>query len=181
MSFITINKKKDRFVVNVFGCHFTFYRYLRILREIYLTLHFRDLNDRLNTKFNVNMPKEAYYHLSGDVELVKVALKDIKVPCGHKKTCSLDKTECYKSLFKPLKKMSYRYNEGGVYVNAAIDNPAKRIKTLEESLMGKNGYDPSKCIVALRKNNVLIDGMHRCALLYKKYGGDYQILVVREK
>ena len=180
MTLVSLKKKKDRFILEILGFRLTFYRYLRILREIYLTVHFRDLNDRLNTKFNVNMPKEAYYHLSGDVELVKVALKDIKVPCGHRKTCSLDQTKCYRSLFEDPGKMKYAYNEGGVYVNAAIDNPAKRIKNLEESL-GENGYDPSKCVVVLRKNNVLIDGAHRCALLYKKYGGDYQILVVREK
>lgn len=179
MKMFHLTKKKDRFVVSVFGINFTFYRYLRILRETYLILHFRDLNERLNAKFNINIPKEAYHHLSGDVELVEVALKDIKVPCGHRKTCPIEETKCYKSLFDDPQKIKYPYNEGGIYINSNLNDSVKRIQDLERSL--DKGYDPSKCTVVLRKNNVLIDGGHRCSLLYKKYGGEHKILVVREK
>lgn len=181
MTLISLKKKKDRFVLEILGFRLTFYRYLRILREIYLTVHYQDLNDRLKSKFNVNMPKEAYYHLSGDVELVKVALKDIKVPCGHRKTCSIAETAYYQNLISSSGKAGYSYNEGGIYINNSPTDQIKNTQDLENSLMTKGGYDPSKCIVALKKDNTLIDGKHRCALLYKKYGGDYQILVVREK
>ncbi len=180
MDFIKLKKKKDRFEIYLFGAKWTFYRYLRIIREIFLMAHFAQLQETLKTKFNVTLPKEAYHHLSGDVELVKIPLKELRVPCGHRKTCPIPETRVYKWLNSDRKEPYFwNYNEANVYIPESKKDSQKRMEELALSLMDK--YDPSKCVICVRKNNVMIDGQHRAAVLYKRYGGDYKVLVVREK
>ena len=180
MSFIKLKKKKDRFEIYLFGTKWIFYRYLRIIREIFLMTHFSQLKETLKTKFNITLPKEAYHHLSGDVELVKIPLKELRVPCGHRKTCSIPETRVYKWLNSDQKEPYFwNYNEANVYIPESQKNSQKRMENLALSLMEK--YDPSKCAICVRKNNVMIDGQHRAAVLYYKYGGDHKILVVKEK
>ena len=143
--------------------------------------HYSLLKETLATKFNIALPKEAYHHLSGDVEVVQVALKDIRVPCGHRKTCAITETIPYKWLAAGKTGVyATSIKEGNVYIfdeQIAKDRMIRMDKEITEG----HGYDPATCVVCLRKNNFLIDGAHRCAALYHKYGGDYKILVVREK
>ena len=143
------------------------------------------LKESLKNNFNIALPKEAYHHLSGDVELVKIPLRNIRVPYKHRKTCPIYKTDFYKSLRRRNKNIQYRknslYNEAGIYMHQTTDNSLERMERLQKSLLNEGGYNPSKCVIALRKDNTVIDGAHRCAILYQKYGGNYQILVVREK
>lgn len=186
MNFINLKKKKDRFELHLFGTTITFYRYLRILREIFLIVHYNQLKETLKTKFNITLPKEAYHHLSGNVELVKVPLKNLSVPCGHKTVCSIPETGIYKFLTSNGKiNYHYRlpnyYSEAGVFIPVDKNDTRKRTAELVKSLTKNGKYDPSKCVIAVRKNNTILDGQHRAAVLYYKYGGDYQVLVVREK
>ena len=69
-------------------------------------------------------------------------------------------------------------NESDVYVSKGIKNSKLKIENLEKTM--DNGYDISKAAIVLKKDNTLIDGYHRCAALYHKYGGNHKILVVRE-
>ena len=108
MTFIKFKKKKDRFEIYLFGTKITFYRYFRILRETFLMVHYAQLKETLKTKFNVTLPKEGYYHLSGSVELVKLSLKELHVPCGHRKTCPITETPVYKWL-ESKGKINYCY------------------------------------------------------------------------
>ena len=138
------------------------------------------LRDTLLRKFNIYLPREAYYHLSDSVELVKVKLKDIRMPCGHHKSIPITETSPYKFLVsKNKKKMGSGYGEGKVFV-ADNEGAATRMLQLEKDIRNGAGYDPSKCIIVLQKNNLLIDGQHRCAALYYVYGGDYEVLCARE-
>ena len=180
MPLFSIEKQKDRFEIYIFGLKLTFYRYLRMLRETYLMLHYSLLKDTLKTKFDIALPKEAYHHLSGDVELVEIPLKDILVPYGHKRNRSIPETRIYKWLESNGKsEFKWKYNEANVYVPESKQKAQKRMEKLAISLFEK--YDPSVCAICVRKNNILIDGQHRAAALYHKYGGDYKVLVVREK
>ena len=185
MTFIRLEKKKDRFELYLFGKKIIFYRYLRILREIFYIVHYQQLKETLEMKFNIRLPKEAYYHLSGNVELVKLPLKELRVPCGHRKICPIPETPVYKFL-NSQKKTDYHYrlpdyySEADVYIPIDARDTEKRMLELVKSLT-KNHYNPAKGIIVVRKNNAIIDGQHRAAVLYHKYGGDYQILVAREK
>ena len=180
MTFIKLKRKKDRFELYLFGIKIVFYRYLRMLRETFLMLHYAQLKETLMTKFNVNLPKEAYHHLSGDVELVEIPLKDLRIPCGHRKTCSIPETIVYKWLDSDRKQDYNRnYNEANVYVPESQKQLRKRMGNLINSMTEK--YDPSKCVICVRQNNSVIDGQHRAAILYYKYGGNHKVLVVREK
>ena len=180
MSLFKFDKKKDRFEVHILGLRLTFYRYLRMIRETYLMMHYSLLKETLKTKFDIALPKEAYHHLSGDVEIVELPLKDIRIPCGHRKICPIQETKVYKWLISDRdKNYSWNYNEANVYLPESKKKSQKRMENLIVSLAEK--YDPSKCVICVRKNNTLIDGQHRAAALYHKYGGDYKVLVVREK
>ncbi|MGN0920004.1 MAG: hypothetical protein ACI4OR_04550 [Alphaproteobacteria bacterium] len=184
MKLIKLKKKKDRFEIYLFGSKIIFYRYFRILREIFLMVHYNQLKETLKTKFNITLPKEAYHHLSGDVELVEVPLKELRIPCGHRKTCTIPETSVYKFL-ESKGKMDYDYrlpdyySEANVFIPAEKKDTLKRMENLVISLAEK--YDPSKCAITVRKNNTVIDGQHRAAALYYKYGKEYKILVVRER
>lgn len=185
MNFIKLKKKKDRFEFYLFGHKIVFYRYLRILREIFLMIHYNQLKETLKTKFNITLPKEAYHHLSGNVEIVKLALKDLHVPCGHRKTCPIDETQTYKYLKNKSANYTYRnkdfYCEADVFLPVDESDTAKRMLELVKSLTQKDEYDPSKCVIVVRKNNAIIDGQHRAAVLYHKYGPNHKVLVVRER
>lgn len=172
-----IKRKKDRFEFSIFGKKIIFFRYLRMIREIFLYQHFFILKDTLHNKFNISLPMEAYYHMSGDVEIVKIALKDI-MTSHKKKVIPLIETPLLQRLNQEQK---YYGNdaEGHIFLKDE-EECYKKFSSLKESLE-KYQYDPSKCVIALRKDNCLIDGYHRCALLYHKYGKDYKVLVVREK
>ncbi len=170
-------KKKDHFKITLFGKEIIFYRYLRMIREIFLWQHFFVLKDTLKNKFNVSLPTEAYYHLSGDVELVKIPLKDIK--SIHKgKLLPLPQTPLFKKLIED-KKYCEDDAEGHIYLKDD-DDKYKKFQSLVDSLE-QYEYDPSKCVIALRHDNCLLDGYHRCCLLFHKYGENYKVLVVREK
>ncbi|MBR6231849.1 MAG: hypothetical protein IKQ99_01970 [Alphaproteobacteria bacterium] len=180
MSSIKLEKKKDRFELYLFGKKIVFYRYLRMLREIFLMLHYDQLKEALKTNFNITLPKEAYHHLSGDVEVVEVSLKDLKVPCSHRRTCSIPETKVYKWLESDRSgDCDWTYNEAGVYIPESQKQLRKRMENLVVSLAEK--YDPSKCVITVRKNNTIIDGQHRAAALYYKRGGNYKVVVVRER
>lgn len=173
----SVNKKKDRFELFIFGKKIIFYRYLRMIRETFLYQHFFVLRDTLRDKFNISLPMEAYYHLSGDVELVKIALKEIKVSHKRKKIPLSDTP-----LFKHLSEGKKYYGddaEGHIFFTEKEDKYNK-FKSLEESLQ-KYDYDPSKCAIVLRKDNCLIDGYHRSVFMMHKYGENHKVLVVREK
>lgn len=60
------------------------------------------------------------------------------------------------------------------------DKSPTRFEALEKSI-DENGYDPSKCVIVLDKNNIVVDGQHRSCILYYKYGGNYAVKVIREK
>ena len=180
MNLFHVGKKKDRFEIYIFGFRLTFYRYLRMIKEIYLMLHYSLLKETLKDKFDIALPKEAYHHISEDVEVLKLPLKDLRVPCGHRKICSIPETKIYKWLNSDRSESYDRYyNEAGVYIPESQKQSRKRMENLVISLAEK--YDPSKCVIVVRKNNAIIDGQHRAAVLYHKYGGDHQVLVVREK
>jgi len=186
MNFIKLKKQKDRFEIYLFGTKITLYRYFRILREIFLMIHYNQLKETLKTKFNIVLPKEAYHHLSGDVELVKIPLKELRVPCGHRKTCPIPETSVYKFLESNGKtdydyRMPNYYSEANVFIPVDKNDTAKRMEELIKSLTENKEYNPAQCAIVVRKNNAIIDGQHRAAVLYYKYGGNHKILVVREK
>ena len=173
----SISKKKDRFEFFIFGKKIIFYRYLRIIRETFLYQHFSILKNTLKDKFNISLPMEGYYHLSGDVEIIKIPLKDIKM--SHKrKSINLKDTPLFQYLSED-KKYYDNYAEGHVFLTEKEDRYQK-FKSLKESLE-QNQYDPSKCVIVLRKDNCLIDGYHRCVFMLYKYGENNKVLVVREK
>ena len=143
-------------------------------------IHYNQLKETLKTKFNICLPKEAYHHLSEDVEIIEIPLKDLRVPCGHRKICTIPETSVYKWLISDREQPYFwNYNEANVHIPKSKENSQKQMKNLVISIAKK--YDPSVCVIAVRKNNTIIDGQHRAAVLYHKYGGDYKILVVREK
>ncbi|MBO7258165.1 MAG: hypothetical protein J6V11_04415 [Alphaproteobacteria bacterium] len=131
----------------------------------------------MKDKFNISLPMEGYYHLSGDVEIIKIPLKDIKM--SHKrKSINLKDTPLFQYLSED-KKYYDNYAEGHVFLTEKEDRYQK-FKSLKESLE-QNQYDPSKCVIVLRKDNCLIDGYHRCVFMLYKYGENHKVLVVREK
>lgn len=173
----SIRKKKDRFEVFILGKKIIFYRYLRIIRETFLYQHFFILRDTLRDKFNISLPMESYYHLSGDVEIVKIALKEIKVSYKKKKIPLID-TPLFKHLSEG-KKYFGNYAEGHVFLTNEEDKYNK-FKSLEDSLNQYN-YDPSKCVIVLRNDNCLINGYHRSVFMLYKYGEDHKVLAIRQK
>lgn len=63
---------------------------------------------------------------------------------------------------------------------ADADKTPERFENLEKS-MNEKGYDPALCVVVLNKDNVIIDGQHRCCILLYKFGPDYRVTAIREK
>ena len=179
MHLFQFNKKKDRFEIHILGARLTFYRYLRMIRETYLMLHYSLLKENLKSKFDIALPKDSYYYLPHKVELVEVALKDIRKLTPNRKKVPITDTEVYKNFFSNGKKPYLCLNESDIYVSPDVNHSKLNIENLGKTING--GYDISKAIIVLKKDNTLIDGYHRCAALYHKYGGNHKILVAREK
>lgn len=175
----SFKKKKYCFEFSIGNKRILIYRYLRMLREIYLYNHYILLRDSLREKFNISLPREAYYHFAGNIILVKMKLKDIYMPCGKGKI-PITETKPYKFLAtRKAEFIDKGYGEGCVYVSDSQE-AVKRMEKLEQDIRSGEGYNPAKSIICLRRDNAIIDGQHRCAALYYVHGGDYEVLVAKE-
>lgn len=71
----SVRKSKILKTYCIFGIKFQFRNYKYMIREIYLQLHHDQLKQKLK-KQNITLPEDAV--LSGETELVSIALKDIR-------------------------------------------------------------------------------------------------------
>ena len=177
----SIQKSKHQKTYRFFGMKITIRNHRFMIREMYKWLN-HDRIKNLLAKKGIVLPDDAV--MFGDAELVDVALKDIRREW---------KGRLYKlnevSPFKCLKEQ----NES-IYIDyirkhfAAGEQPSQReligylenFRALQKSLI-RNGYDPSKTIIVLDKNNIVIDGQRRACILMYLHGEDHVITVVREK
>ena len=87
----------------------------------------------------------------------------------------------YKYLQTGNKKIYEKYVQKAIDRNICSENTVWNVKdfdTLYESIK-KHGYDPTKSVICVNENNVIIDGQHRaCCLLYL-YGANYEINVIK--
>ncbi len=156
--------------------------YTYMIRKLYQWQHFEKLKSTFEQQ-GIILPPETE-NLFDDAEIATVALKDIRRK-WRGKTYTLDEVSPYKYLQTRDKRIyeeyvRKNYREFNGLVPEDIDTSPTRFEALEQSI-NKNGYDPSKCVIVLDKNNIIIDGQHRSCILYYKYGGDFTIKVVREK
>lgn len=62
------------------------------------------------------------------------------------------------------------------YKKTGFEMYVKRFDKLIENF--NSGYD-NLHLPVVNKNNILMDGQHRCCLLLHKYGGDYEIETIK--
>lgn len=109
-------------------------------------------------------------------ELTKVPLKEIR-RSWKREPIPLDQTLPYQYLVTRDPKIYEDYcRENEEFYNLSIMS-LQRFEELIDSVE-KNGYD-EKDIVVVNQDNILLDGQHRCCYLMYKYGGDYEIPVLR--
>lgn len=157
-----------------FGLKLKFWRYLRMLRQIYIYDHYNFIKESLRQS-NINLPAEAK-NLLDQVEVVNIKLKDIKLPGNQ----PLQNSHIYAYIMGDEKgEYSKKWYHGG----ARIYDPEMAMNSYNDlkNDINESGYDPAKGIIVLDDDNVLIDGQHRCCLLLKKYGEDYTVKAVRPR
>ncbi len=176
----SFHKTKIRKVYRILNKKIVLWNYHYMIREIYRYQNFQRLSRRLADQ-GIRLPADAI-GLIEETEIVKVPLKDIRRKWNGK---LYPLTQC-----SPFKYLQTR--DKGIYADyiqkhidlgalpADADRTPERFENLEKS-MNEKGYNPALCIVVLNKDNVIIDGQHRCCILLYKYGGDYKVTAIREK
>ncbi|MBO4643681.1 MAG: hypothetical protein J5716_03615 [Alphaproteobacteria bacterium] len=151
-----------------------------MIREIYRYQNFQKLSEKFKT-VGISLPFEASV-LIDDAEIVHVPLKVLRREWNGK-LYRLEECSPFKYLQTKDKDVYANYIQKHIDLGilpADYDKSTTKFDTLIES-MNENGYDPSKCVIILRRDNVLLDGQHRACVLLYKYGGDYTVTAIREK
>lgn len=164
----------------VFGIKFKRRNYTYMIRMLYRWKNF-ERHEAILAAQGIKLPPETV-NLLDDIEIATVLLKDIRRKwCG--KLYTLDEVSPYRYLQTRDKQIYADYIQKHIDLGMSppdADKSPTRFEALEKSI-DEDGYDPSKCVIVLDKNNVVIDGQHRSCILYYKYGGNYAVKVVREK
>ena len=176
----SIHKTKIRKEIHFLNFKWTFWKYHYMIREIYRWENYKKLSERFKT-VGISLPYEANV-LIDDAEIIQIPLKDLRRE-WQGKLYPLDEISQYKYLQTKDKKIYEDYIQKHIDLGilpADYDKSTEKFDALIKS-MDENGYDPSKCVIVLNRDNVLLDGQHRACVLLYKYGGDYEITAVREK
>lgn len=164
----------------VFGVRFKRRNYTYMIRKLYQWEKFKRQEAFLSAQ-GIKLPPKTE-HLLDDVEITTVLLKDIRRKwCG--KIYTLDEVGPYRYLQTRDKRIYADYVQKHIDLGLVpfdADKSPTRFEALEKSI-DEHGYDPSKCVIVLDKNNIIVDGQHRSCILYYKYGGNYAVKVIREK
>ncbi|MBR1946203.1 MAG: hypothetical protein IJ846_07935 [Alphaproteobacteria bacterium] len=177
----SVQKSKFQKIYSVLGMKFQVRNYKYMIREMYKWQNHEQLKQRLKMQ-NITLPEDAL--LFGETELVKIALKDIR-RIWKGKIYALRDVSPFKYLEKRDKDIYISYilkhfSSDNRPSESELEKYLSDFNKLEASI-NENGYDLSKSIIALNRNNVVIDGQRRACILLYKYGGDYEITVVRER
>ena len=177
----SIQKRKVEKTYYILGFKFRFRNYKYMIREMYARQNQEHLKKRLKQR-NINLPADAV--LYGETEIVDVALKDIRRKWKGK-IYSLEEVSPFQYLMKRDKSiyMSYickHFSADNQPSEEMLEKYLSDFNSLEESI-NSNGYDLSKSIIALNRDNIVVDGQRRACVLLYKYGRDHKITVVREK
>ncbi len=171
------------------GISFTFNSKRKILKDILKKE--RMLEDKIDNIRNmlekqniIAMYKERGFSLPWDVDwslppdIIRIKLKDIKWKSWiDGNVYSLDETFPYKYMKSGDKKIYLDYMEKGKNLKTAQEWwSIERFDDLIQKVK-KEDYSPQNGIIVIDKNNCLLDGQHRCCILYSMHGGDYEILV----
>jgi len=180
-SLFSVQGGKSKKTYRIFGIKFKRRSYTYMIRAIYKWQQYQWLCESLKSR-NIALPPLETISVFDDYEITNVALKDIRRK-WRGKLYSLDEVSPYKYLQTRDKRIYADYIQKHIDLGMSspdADKSPTRFEALEQSI-NKNGYDPSKCVIVLDKNNNIIDGQHRSCILYYKYGGDFTVKVVREK
>ncbi len=176
----SVHKTKIYKRIRFFNIKCTIWKYHYMIREIYRYQNFQKLSQKFKN-CGISLPFEASV-LIDDAEIVHVPLKDLRREWDGK---LYDLTECSQFKYLQTKDKSIYENYIQKHIDRGIlpadaDKSTSKFDALIKS-MDETGYDPSKCVIVLRRDNVLLDGQHRACILLDKYGGDYKITAIREK
>ncbi len=148
------------------------------LQDILYKLAYFQARDFFKQHYKITIPAECC-GIGMHFELVKLKLKDIKRMWTDGKMYDLEQCSPYRYL---------QTRNPGIYQNylhkleqASPHNRNWSMDTFNklENSVSNVGYDPAISAIAVNRDNVLIDGQHRCALLLKQYGPEYEVFVVR--
>lgn len=177
----SVQKSKTQKSYNILGIKIRFRNYKYMIRQMYGWQYQERLKNSLKAQ-NIALPEDAV--LFGEAEIVRIALKDIRRKWKGK-IYSLDQV----SPFKYLKTRDADVYTSYIRKHFPSDRQPSENELKEylsafnklESSINENGYDLSRSVIVLDKDNAVIDGQRRACVLLYKYGGDHEITVVREK
>ncbi len=177
--FFYVRKNKIRKEFHFFNKKWTVWKYKTMIREIYRWQNFQKLSEKFKNQ-GISLPFDANV-LIDDAEIVHVQLKELRRKWDGK-LYRLEECSQFKYLQTKDKNVYANYIQKHIdrgILPADADKSTTRFDALVES-MEKNGYDPSKCVIVLNSENVLMDGQHRACILLYKYGPDYTVTAIRE-
>jgi len=129
--------------------------------------------------YNINIPADVCGE-GNHFALIRIKVGDIKRRWGDK-VYSLTECSPYKYLETRDEKIYQKYIQKHINLGLANVNTAWDIQSflkLEKSIQ-KNGYDPTKSVIVVNQDNIILDGQHRSCLLLYQYGKDYEIPVIQ--
>ncbi len=176
----SIHKTKIRKEIHFFNKKWTIWKYNYMIREIYRWQNFQKLSEKFKN-CGISLPFEANVIID-DAEIVRISLKELRREWDGK-IYKLEECLPFKYLQTKDKSIYANYIQKHIDLGifpADADKSTTRFDALAESIE-RNGYNPSKCVIVLRRDNVLLDGQHRASILLHKYGGDYKVTAIREK
>ena len=134
-----------------------------------------DINSDPRFKIDTQVPGRLFVQPVRKYEVIRIPLKKLFIYYGESCT-KIPDTVIYKFLDgEPDVKM--RYEEFCMKYFSVFRNLAS-YNSLKNNFENVD-YDIKKGAVVVNQLNIIIDGQHRCSLLYKKFGPNHKIEVVR--
>jgi hypothetical protein len=130
--------------------------------------------------YGIEIPAECV-GVGNKFEYVRIKLKDIRRQWTDGRIHTLKQIEPYRYLQTGDKKIYEKYLKKAIEVGMFPKDTVRDVKAFDDLFKSvkKHGYDPTKSVICINSENILLDGQHRaCCLLYL-YGEDYEINVVK--
>lgn len=186
MKIISVKRVGIEKQFRVFGhTVFRFWSTRRRLKELWANQKFLCDRETIFQHYGFCVPMEASLSWTGRWEIVELSLMDLYRHGKNRQKIPFGETSLVKYLVSGNEehlRAFYRNIVDAGWVSAGIEdafvvNEKESLSRL--NVRGPLVYDPTVCCIIVDDGNVIVDGCHRAAVLWKQHGPMFRVKVVR--
>ena len=186
MKVISVKRVGIEKQLRVFGhTVFRFWSTRRRLRELWAKQEFLFDRESIFQRYGFRVPMEADGWWTGRFEIVELALADLFRYGKNSQKIPFGETSLVKYLVsgneEPLHAFYRNIVDAGWFSagneDVFVANEKEALSQL--NVRGPLVYDPTVCCIVVDGGNVIVDGCHRAAILWKQHGPMFRVKVVR--